>query len=87
MGWQTVVEVALAVLGLFSTLVGFIVKSMQAEMKEMREKYNTHTDKISDIEVLVAGVYVTRQEMKQEMTEVNRKLDSIIDKIATKADR
>jgi len=87
MGWQTVMEVALAALGLFSALVGFIVKSIQSEMKEMREKYNAHTDKISDIEVLVAGVYVTRQEMKQEMTEVNRKLDSIIEKMANKADR
>lgn len=87
MGWQTTVEIALAALGLFSTLVGFIVKSIQAEMKEIREKYNAHRDKISDVEVLVAGVYVTRQEMKQEMTEVNKKLDSIIDKIATKADR
>ena len=44
-------------------------------------------DKISDIEVLVAGSYMTRGELTEIMKTVFTKLDRIEQKLDKKADR
>lgn len=87
MGGQTAVEVALAILTIFSTVCGFVMRSIQSEMKELRDKQSAQADKIGEIEVLVAGAYVKREEMTQAISGVNAKLDRIIEQIANKADR
>jgi hypothetical protein len=87
MGGQAVVEISISILGLLVSIGGFVLKSFQSELKELRDKQQTQADKIGDIEVLVAGAYVTRQEMIQAMSSVNAKLDRISEQIAQKADR
>lgn len=87
MGGQAVVEIAISILGLLVSIGGFVLKSFQSELKDLRDKQQIQADKIGDIEVLVAGAYVTRQEMIQAMSGVNAKLDRISEQIAQKADR
>jgi hypothetical protein len=87
MGGQAVVEIAIAVLGLFVSIGGFVLKSFQSDLKDLQAKQDKQGDKISDIEVLVVGDYPTRQEMIQTMTGVNTKLDRIIEQLGNKADR
>lgn len=84
---QTAVEVALAILAIFSTACGFVMRSIQSDMKELRDKLSAQAYKTGEIEVLVASTYVKREEMLQAISGINAKLDRIIEQIANKADR
>jgi hypothetical protein len=56
------------------------VKDLQAADKEL-------TEKVGEIEVLVAGRYITREEFNTVLNQVFAKLDTIRDLVSQKADR
>jgi hypothetical protein len=56
------------------------VKDLQVADKELAEK-------VGEIEVLVAGRYITREEFNTVLNQVFAKLDTIRDLVSQKADR
>jgi ABC-type transporter Mla subunit MlaD len=56
-------------------------------VKELQKADKELADKVSEIEVLVAGRYMTRDEFNNTLAQVFNKLDTIRDMIAKKADR
>jgi len=56
------------------------VKDLQEADKELAEK-------VGQIEVLVAGRYITREEFNSVLNQVFTKLDTIRDIVSQKADR
>ena len=68
-------------------LLGFIVKAMWDAVKDLQASDKDLADKVSKIEVLVAGEYVKKDEFNAIMLRIFEKLDHIESKIDGKADK
>lgn len=81
---QIFFDVAVAVIG---ALGGWILNTVWTAVKELQKADKELAEKVGEIEVLVAGRYVTRDEFNTTLSQVFTKLDNIRDLIAMKADR
>ena len=81
---QTIVNWLLAG---FGALIGFLLNTVWQAVKDLQTADKELAGKVSEIEVLVAGDYVKREEFNQTVTAMFAKLDRIEDKIDKKADR
>ena len=75
------------ILGCFGGLVGFLLKTVWEAVKDLQAADRALTLKVSDIEVLVAGAYIKKDEFNSVATTIFNKLDRIMDKLETKADK
>lgn len=74
-------------LAAFSGLMGFLLNQLWAAVKDLQTGDQTLATKISDIEVLVAGQYVKRDDFDRTANAIFLKLDKIYDRLDQKADR
>lgn len=74
-------------LGLVSALGGFYMKVMWDSIKTLTDDNQKLCDKVSSIEVLVAGQYVKRDYLDGIAKAMFDKLDKISDKLDKKADK
>ena len=81
---QIFFDVAVAVIG---AMGGWILNTVWNAVKELQKADKELAEKVGEIEVLVAGRYMTRDEFNNTLSQVFGKLDTIRDMIATKADR
>jgi hypothetical protein len=81
---QIFFDVAVAVIG---AMGGWILNTVWVSVKELQKANKDLADKVGEIEVLVAGRYMTRDEFNNTLAQVFNKLDTIRDMIAKKADR
>lgn len=81
---QIFFDVAVAVIG---AMGGWILNTVWNAVKELQKADKELAEKVGEIEVLVAGRYMTRDEFNHTLSQVFSKLDTIRDMIATKADR
>lgn len=84
MEFQVLFNIAL---GALSFLIGFLVNNIWQEIKSLQETDKKTVERISAIEVLVAGNYITRQDFNHTMDKVFAKLDEIGAGLNRKADR
>ena len=63
------------------------MRVMWQSLKELQAQDKELANKVSSIEVLVAGQYVKRDDMDRSMTALFAKLDRIEDKLDGKADK
>jgi ribosomal protein S11 len=82
--YQVLFDVAIGVIGV---LGGWTLNTVWAAVKDLQKADKELAEKVADIEVLVAGRYVTREDFNQVLNQVFTKLDVIRDLIAQKADR
>ena len=66
---------------------GFIGKALWEAVKELQVADKALAEKVNGIEVLVAGKYVTRDELTTAISRIGIQLDRIEEKIEKKADR
>jgi len=81
---QIFFDVAVAVIG---ALGGWILNTVWTAVKELQKADKEPAEKVGEIEVLVAGRYVTRDEFNNTLAQVFAKLDTIRDMLARKVDR
>lgn len=81
---QTIINWVLAG---FGGLIGFLLKAVWQAVKDLQSADKELTKKVSEIEVLVAGAYVKKDEFSASVTALFAKLDRIEDKIDKKADK
>jgi hypothetical protein len=74
-------------IGIISTLGGWWLKVMWDSLKELQAADKELVDKLSRIEILVAGNYVRREEFDRVVERLFIKLDHIELKIDAKADK
>ena len=74
-------------LGGFGALIGFLLNAVWQAVKDLQSADKELTKKVSEIEVLVAGAYVKKEEFSTAVTALFTKLDRIEDKIDKKADK
>jgi len=77
---QNLINILIAVVGV---LMGWVLKVVWEALGELRTDGKTRDDRLNELEILVAGKYVTRD----DFSIVISKLDDIRDRLALKADR
>ena len=75
------------VIGVSGTLGGWWLKVVWDALKDLQEADKALVEKVSSIEVLVAGRYTTREEFDRNLNAVFVKLDRIYELLSQKADR
>lgn len=70
-----------------SLLLGFLLNSVWQAVKDLQQADTELTKRVGEIEVLVAGNYVTRQEFDRVVDKLFDKLDAIEMKLDKKADK
>jgi hypothetical protein len=81
---QTVVNWILAA---FSGVLGFLLRAIWQAVTDLQNSDKEITEKITAIEVLVAGNYIKRDEFDRAIQRIFGKLDHIDAKIDGKRDR
>ena len=84
MDFQTAFNVALTAAGF---LGGWVITTMWQAIRDMQTADKNLAEKVSSIEVLVAGKYVTREEYRGDIADIKDGIKRIYDKMDTKADR
>lgn len=74
MDLQTMIN---AMLGLIAFLGGWVINSFKIEIKENQKISKEISDRLNQIEILVAGKYITREEFDKKFDAMFRKLDTI----------
>lgn len=75
------------VFALTNIIIGGFIKVMWDSYKELKKTDKELADKVSAIEVLVAGQYVKRDDFDRLAQAIFVKLDKIMDKLDTKVDK
>ena len=83
MDLQTAFNVAI---GLAGALMGFVLKAVWDGLRDLKEADTRLAEKVQNIEVLVAGKYVTWDGLREIIDPFSAKLDKIMDKLDHKVD-
>jgi len=84
MDTQTLINTAFALIG---ALGGWVLNNLKSSIDELRKADAMLADKVQQIEVLVAGTYVKREELDKIAAAIFTKLDRIEAKIDNKMDK
>ncbi len=71
----------------FGALIGFLLNAVWQAVKDLQEADKSLANKVAEIEVLVAGAYVRKDEFTQSVNALFAKLDRIEDKLDKKVDK
>lgn len=74
-------------LGGFGTLIGFLLNAVWQAVKDLQSADKQLVEKMSKIEVLVAGDYAKREDVDRLGQTLFQKLDHISEQINRKADK
>lgn len=75
------------VFGVLNIIFGAFLKMMWDSYKDLKRTDKELAEKVGNIEVLVAGQYVNRNEFNTVTNQIFAKLDRIIEKLNEKADK
>lgn len=81
---QTLFNIAVSIVGF---LGGWWLKVLWDAVKDLQTADKELVEKVSSIEILVAGQYVKRDDFDRVAQAIFAKLDKIMDKLDTKADK
>lgn len=73
--------------GLAAFLGGWWMKVLHESIRDLQDGEKKLADKVSSIEILVAGNYVKRDDFDRSVQAIFHKLDRIEDKLDGKADK
>jgi hypothetical protein len=82
--YQTLFNIAGGIAGF---LGGWWMKVLHDSVRDLQDADKRLADKVSSIEVLVAGNYVKRDDLDKSVDAIFRKLDRIEDKLDGKVDK
>lgn len=81
---QDIINVLIAGVG---ALFGYVLNGVRQSVNALHQADTDLTNRVQQIEVLVAGNYVTRDEYQRSMERLYAKLESIDSKLSGKADK
>lgn len=83
MDTQTLINVTFAICG---SLAGFILKGIWDSLKELQRADKELVKKVQNIEVLIAGDYIKKDEFDRIVSRVFERIDSMTDRLIDKMD-
>lgn len=69
------------------TALGWWLKSIQGMLNDLRDDDKAILDRLSSVEVMVAGDYLRRDEFQRQFSVLEDKLDKIFERLDSKADK
>ena len=75
------------VFGVVNIILGAALTMMWDSYKELKKSDKELADKVNNIEVIVAGQYVKREDFEKVADQIFSKLDKIMEKLDRKADK
>lgn len=75
------------VFGIVNIAIGAFMKVMWDSYRDLKRTDKELADKVNNIEILVAGQYVKREDFQIVTTQIFAKLDKILDKLDQKVDK
>lgn len=75
------------ILSILGAVAGFLIKTLWQSVQDLQESDKNIVSKIYEVDKLVAGQYVRRDELTAQMVAMFKKLDRIEDKLDHKADK
>ena len=81
---QTIIN---AIIGGFGAALAFILKVVWEGLRELQRADVEIATRVSEMQLLVAGNYVKKEDLESSMKALFAKLDKIEDKLDKKADR
>lgn len=75
------------VFGVVNIILGAALTMMWDSYKELKKSDKELADKVNNIEVIVAGQYVKREDFEKVADQIFSKLDKIMEKLDKKADK
>jgi hypothetical protein len=82
--YQVLFDIAIGIIGVMG---GWTLNTVWGAVRDLQKADKELAEKVGEIEVLVAGRYMTRVEFNDTLGQVFAKLDNIRDMLANKADR
>lgn len=73
--------------GIVNLILGAVIKAMWDSYKDLKKADSALAEKVNQIEILVAGTYVKRDDFDRVAHAIFAKLDKISDKLDQKADK
>jgi Flp pilus assembly protein CpaB len=80
-------DIVYSIITFVGGIIGWLLKSLWNAVKELQEADEEIIQKVNAIEVLVAGEYVRRDELRHEFGKLFSMLESIDKKLDKKADK
>lgn len=71
----------------FGGLLGFLLKAVWDAVKDLQTADKDLAEKVKAIEVLVAGKYVSREELSSTIDRIMAQLDRIEQRLSSKVDK
>lgn len=84
MDWQTLFNIAAGAIGIIG---GFLLRIIWDEVKTLHATDSVIARDIAQLQSLVAGNFVSKQEFERVLDRVFVRLDKIVDLLGEKADR
>lgn len=75
------------VFGVVNIILGAALTMMWDSYKELKKSDKELAEKVNNIEVIVAGQYVKREDFEKVADQIFNKLDKIMEKLDRKADK
>lgn len=75
------------VFGVVNIILGAALTMMWDSYKELKKSDKELADKVNNIEVIVVGQYVKREDFEKVADQIFSKLDKIMEKLDRKADK
>jgi hypothetical protein len=75
------------ILAVFGSIIGFLIRSLWQGLKDLRDADRELTQKVHNINLLVAGKYVLKDELNMQIAAMFQKLDRIESKLDRKVDK
>jgi len=82
--YQTMFNVAASLL---AAVFGWVLRILWESMKSQQEFEREMTKEMGEVRTLVAGKYVTREELRHDFGKIEGKLDTIFTELRSKADK
>ncbi len=82
--YQVLFDIAIGIIGVMG---GWTLNTVWGAVRDLQKADKELAEKVGEIEVLVAGRYMTRVEFNDTLGQVFAKLDNIRNMLANKADR
>jgi hypothetical protein len=80
-------DIVLSIITFVGSIIGLVLKAVWNSVKELQEADEEIITKVNSIEVLMAGQYVRRDELRHEFNKLFNMLESIDNKLDKKADK
>jgi hypothetical protein len=74
-------------IGIGAAICGWVLRTIWQSMRDLQDADQRLTEKLTRLQVEIPKTYVTKEDFRQVLQEINSKLDRICERLENKQDR